>query len=84
MLATLVADFEGRYDQAIDEPAAGIATAEEIGDVALVAEGHLRLAAILMSRGDLAAAERNCAGAWSSRGSSAATASRRRRHPGSG
>jgi class 3 adenylate cyclase/tetratricopeptide (TPR) repeat protein len=56
VLAALVADFEGQYDQAIDGLRSGIAAAEEIGDVALVAEGHLRLAPILMNRGDLAAA----------------------------
>jgi class 3 adenylate cyclase/tetratricopeptide (TPR) repeat protein len=57
VLAALVADFEGQYEQAIESLRSGIATAEEIGDVALVAEGHLRLAPILMNRGDLAAAE---------------------------
>ena len=57
VLAALVADFEGEYEQATERLRTGIATAEEIGDVALVAEGHLRLAAILMVSGDLAAAE---------------------------
>jgi class 3 adenylate cyclase/tetratricopeptide (TPR) repeat protein len=57
VLAALVADFEGQYEEAIDSLRSGIATAEEIDDVALVAEGHLRLAAILNNRGDLAAAE---------------------------
>jgi class 3 adenylate cyclase/tetratricopeptide (TPR) repeat protein len=57
VLAALVADFEGEYEQAIEGLRAGIADAEQIGDVALVAEGHLRLAPILMNRGDLAAAE---------------------------
>ena len=56
VLAALVADFEGQYEQAIDSLRSGIAAAEEIGDVALVAEGHLRLAPILMNRGDLEAA----------------------------
>ena len=57
VLAALVADFEGQYEQAIEGLRSGIATAEQCGDVALVAEGHLRLAAILNNRGDLAAAE---------------------------
>jgi class 3 adenylate cyclase/tetratricopeptide (TPR) repeat protein len=57
VLAALVADFEGAYDQAIGNLRSGIDAAEEINDVALVAEGHLRLAAILNNRGDLAAAE---------------------------
>jgi class 3 adenylate cyclase/tetratricopeptide (TPR) repeat protein len=57
VLAALVADFEGQYEEAIDSLRSGIATAEEIGDVALAAEGHLRLAAILNNRGDLEAAE---------------------------
>ncbi|HUK94004.1 MAG TPA: adenylate/guanylate cyclase domain-containing protein [Gaiellaceae bacterium] len=57
VLAALVADFDGQYEQAIDNLREGISTAEEIDDVALVAEGHLRLAAILMNRGELAAAE---------------------------
>jgi len=57
VLAALVADFEGQYEEAIDGLRSGIATAEKIDDVALVAEGHLRLAAILNNRGDLEAAE---------------------------
>jgi tetratricopeptide (TPR) repeat protein len=57
VFAALVADFEGQYEQAIDNLRSGIATAEEIDDVALLAEGHLRLAAILMNRGDLESAE---------------------------
>jgi tetratricopeptide (TPR) repeat protein len=57
VFAALVADFEGEYEQAIDRLRSGIETAEAIGDVALLAEGHLRLAPILMNRGDLAAAQ---------------------------
>jgi tetratricopeptide (TPR) repeat protein len=55
--AALVADFEGQYDEAIDSLRSGIETAEEIDDVALAAEGHLRVAPIAMNRGDLAGAE---------------------------
>src|SRR5205823_4420905 len=57
VLAALVADFDGEHDRAIESLRAGIATAEEIADTPLVAEGHLRLAAILTNRGDLAGAE---------------------------
>src|SRR5207249_781517 len=57
VLAALVADFDGEHDRAIESLHAGIATAEEIADTPLVAEGHLRLAAILTNRGDLAGAE---------------------------
>jgi class 3 adenylate cyclase/tetratricopeptide (TPR) repeat protein len=57
VLAALVADFDGEHDRAIESLRAGIATAEEIEDTSLVAEGHLRLAAILMNRGQLAEAE---------------------------
>jgi class 3 adenylate cyclase/tetratricopeptide (TPR) repeat protein len=55
--SALVADFEGQYEEAIDNLRSGIATAEKIDDVALAAEGHLRLAAILNNQGDLAGAE---------------------------
>jgi class 3 adenylate cyclase/tetratricopeptide (TPR) repeat protein len=57
VLAALVADFDAEHDRAIASLRAGIATAEEIDDTPLVAEGHLRLAAILYNRGDLAGAE---------------------------
>jgi predicted ATPase len=58
VFAALVADFEGEYEQAIDRLRSGIATAEGIEQVGLVAEGHLRLAAILINRGELAGAEK--------------------------
>ena len=57
VLAALVADFEGEHDQAIESLRAGIATAEEIDDTPLVAEGHLRLAAIRINRGEFAEAD---------------------------
>jgi predicted ATPase/class 3 adenylate cyclase len=57
VLSALIADFEAQHDRAIDTLRAGIATAEEIDDAPLVAEGHLRLAAILTIRGDLAGAD---------------------------
>ena len=55
--AALDADLDGQYEQAIDSLRSGIATAKEIDDVALVTEGHLRLAAIFIVRSDLAAAD---------------------------
>jgi class 3 adenylate cyclase/tetratricopeptide (TPR) repeat protein len=57
VLAALMADFEGEHERAIESLRAGIATAEEIRDVPLVAEGHLRLAAIQMSHGELGESE---------------------------
>jgi tetratricopeptide (TPR) repeat protein len=57
VLAALVADFEGQYESAVERLRASITTARAIDDVALLAEGHLRLAPILMNRGDLAAAQ---------------------------
>src|SRR5256884_1626317 len=56
VFATFVGDYQGRHDDAIERLRAAIATVEKNGDPALVAEGHLRIAALLMSR-DLAAAE---------------------------
>jgi class 3 adenylate cyclase/tetratricopeptide (TPR) repeat protein len=57
VFAALVGEFEGQYDHAIQLLRSGIALAQEMDDVPLLAEGHLRLAAILMNRGDLAASE---------------------------
>jgi len=56
VFATFLGDIEGRHDDAIESLRAAVATAQEIDDRALVAEGHLRIAALLMSH-DLAAAE---------------------------
>src|SRR2546423_2536723 len=56
VLATFVADNEGQHDDAVESLRAAVATAQEIEDRPLVAEGQLRIAALLMSR-DLAAAE---------------------------
>jgi class 3 adenylate cyclase/tetratricopeptide (TPR) repeat protein len=63
VLSALRADFYGEYDQAIRDLRHAVAIAEEIEDQALAAEGHLRLAAILINQGELASAEtelRNC------------------------
>jgi tetratricopeptide (TPR) repeat protein len=56
VLSTYRSDFESRHEQAIETLRSAIAIAEEIDDSALVGEGHLRVAAILMSS-DFAAAE---------------------------
>ena len=56
VLATFRGDFEGQHDQAIEALRSAMLAAEEIDDRADVAEGHLRIAAILL-RSDLAAAE---------------------------
>jgi len=56
VLNTFLLDYLGDLQQAIENLRAAIATAEKIGDQALVAEGHLRIAAPLMSH-DFAAAE---------------------------
>jgi tetratricopeptide (TPR) repeat protein len=56
VLNTFVADYLRDVDQAIENLRAAIATAEQIDEHALVAEGHLRVAALLMTH-DLAAAE---------------------------
>lgn len=56
VLATFMADYKGEYEQAVEDIRTAIALAEEVRDTALVAEGHLRIAALLISH-DLAAAE---------------------------
>ena len=55
--SALRADFYAEHDRAIEDLRNAVAIAEEIVDQALAAEGHLRLAAILINRGDLASAE---------------------------
>jgi tetratricopeptide (TPR) repeat protein len=56
VLATFLGDSRAQREQAIENLRAAIVKAEEIDDRALVAEGHLRIAALLMSP-DFAAAE---------------------------
>jgi class 3 adenylate cyclase/tetratricopeptide (TPR) repeat protein len=57
VLAVLVADYEGQPDRGIEILRGSIATAQEIDDRPLVAEGHLRLAAALINKGDFAGTE---------------------------
>jgi class 3 adenylate cyclase/tetratricopeptide (TPR) repeat protein len=56
VMNTFVVDYLGELDQPIENLRAAIVAAEAIDDHALAAEGHLRIAAPLMSH-DLAAAE---------------------------
>jgi class 3 adenylate cyclase/tetratricopeptide (TPR) repeat protein len=56
VLATFEGDYRAKHEQAIANLRGAVATAEEADDRALVAEGHLRLAALLISH-DLEAAE---------------------------
>jgi len=56
VLNTFVGDYLGELEQAIENLRAAIVIAEKIDDPALVAEGHLRLAALLTGH-DLASAE---------------------------
>jgi class 3 adenylate cyclase/tetratricopeptide (TPR) repeat protein len=56
-LSAFVADFDGDYDRAAELLRTGIAIAEKIDDRPLLAEGHLRLSAILRNDGNLAGAE---------------------------
>ena len=56
-LSAFVADFDGDYDGAAELLRTGIAIAEKIDDRPLLAEGHLRLSAVLRNDGDLAGAE---------------------------
>jgi class 3 adenylate cyclase/tetratricopeptide (TPR) repeat protein len=57
VMAALVADFDAEHDRAVELLRGAIALAEEMYDVPLVAEGHLRLTAILTNHGDLEGAE---------------------------
>ena len=56
VMNTFVVDYLGELDQPIENLRAAIATAEALGDYALAAEGHLRIAAPLLSH-DFSAAE---------------------------
>jgi tetratricopeptide (TPR) repeat protein len=56
VLATFKGDFEGTHEEALEVLRSAMLAAEEIEDRALVAEGHLRVTAILL-RDDLGAAE---------------------------
>jgi tetratricopeptide (TPR) repeat protein len=56
VMNTFVVDYLGELDQPIENLRAAIVAAEALGDHALAAEGHLRIAAPLMNH-DFAAAE---------------------------
>jgi class 3 adenylate cyclase/tetratricopeptide (TPR) repeat protein len=55
--AEILADFEGRADAAVADLQRGLRTAEEIDDLALRIEGHLRSGTVLATAGRLAEAE---------------------------
>jgi len=57
VLAALRADFDGEFDTAVEELRWAVGVADEIGDRALAAEGHLRAAALLRNLGRFAEAE---------------------------
>ncbi len=57
VLSALRADFEGDFEQAVADLRNAITLAEEIDDRSLLAEGHLRIAAIHINRAELADAE---------------------------
>ncbi|MGH8934930.1 MAG: AAA family ATPase [Acidimicrobiia bacterium] len=60
-LASLRADFQGAVGEALQGLREAIAGAEELGDPALEAEGHLRLGNHLLNTGELAEAEQHFA-----------------------
>lgn len=57
--AELRADFEGEIDVAVNDLLLGLASAEEIDDLALRIEGHMRTGTILATAGRLTEAERH-------------------------
>jgi class 3 adenylate cyclase/tetratricopeptide (TPR) repeat protein len=59
--ASLRADFQGEVGVAVQAFREAIAGAEELGDPALQAEGHLRLGNLLLNMGELAGAEEHFA-----------------------
>jgi class 3 adenylate cyclase/tetratricopeptide (TPR) repeat protein len=56
VLATFIGDYHGQHEQAVERIRSAVAVAEDIDDQALVAEGHLRIAALLSTH-DLEATE---------------------------
>jgi predicted ATPase/class 3 adenylate cyclase len=58
VLAALRADFDGTFEEAIDDLRHAVAVAAELDDRPLRAEGHLRVAALLMNLGRFRDAER--------------------------
>jgi class 3 adenylate cyclase/tetratricopeptide (TPR) repeat protein len=56
-LSALFSDFDGEFSAAAEKLARAISIAEEIDDLALVVEGHLRMGFLLFNEGDLEGAE---------------------------
>jgi predicted ATPase/class 3 adenylate cyclase len=57
VLAALRADFDGAFEEAVEDLRHSLALAESIDDRSLHAEGHLRIAALLINLGRFAEAE---------------------------
>jgi hypothetical protein len=57
MFAAVRGDMEGNAEEALEDLREGIAIAEEIGDLPLLVEGHLRRGFILYNMGELRRAE---------------------------
>jgi predicted ATPase/class 3 adenylate cyclase len=57
VLAVLVSDYEAEPERGVEILRESIATAQEVDDRPLIAEGYLRLASLLINRGDLCGAE---------------------------
>ncbi|MGH2590926.1 MAG: adenylate/guanylate cyclase domain-containing protein, partial [Actinomycetota bacterium] len=55
--AAIRADFEGEVDGAVGDLSSGLETADELGDLSLRIEGHLRIGTILATAGKLREAE---------------------------
>jgi class 3 adenylate cyclase/predicted ATPase len=55
--AAIRADFEGEVDGAVGDLSSGLETADELGDLSLRIEGHLRIGTILATAGRLRDAE---------------------------
>jgi predicted ATPase/class 3 adenylate cyclase len=61
ILATLRAEFDGAFDQALEDLRHSVAIAEEIDDRSLRIEGHLRIATLLFNLGRFAETEEHLA-----------------------
>jgi class 3 adenylate cyclase/tetratricopeptide (TPR) repeat protein len=57
ILSALRADLEGQFAPAVEELRRAVTISEELGDLALCVEGHLRIGFLLYNMGELAGAE---------------------------
>jgi class 3 adenylate cyclase/tetratricopeptide (TPR) repeat protein len=58
VLAALKADFDGAFEEGVEDLQHAVSLAAELADAALQAEGHLRIAALLVNLGRFVDAER--------------------------